>query len=179
LKPDTFDQPAVQDYYPDELAHCYGCGRLNEYGLHIQSRWMDAPGGKTIAKVAPRSYHTAIPGFVYGGLIASLVDCHGTGSAALAGYHAENRSLDSLPAQRFVTAALHVDYLRPTPMFSADGDPVTLELIGEIQEVKLKEARTKKVVVHISVLALGEVTARGEVVAVQMPDTFRSAHAGD
>jgi len=167
-------RPAVQDYYPDELAHCYGCGRLNADGLHIQSRWLDEPGGKTIARVTPRSVHTAIPGFVYGGLIASLVDCHGTGSAALAGYHAENRPLDSLPAQRFVTGALHVDFLRPTPMFDSEGGLIELEMIGEIHEVKLKEGRAKKVVVHITVLAQGEVTARGEVVAVQMPDTFRS-----
>jgi acyl-coenzyme A thioesterase PaaI-like protein len=167
-------QPAVQDFYPDELAHCYGCGRLNEYGLHIQSRWIDPPGGKTIATITPRAYHTAIPGFVYGGMIASLVDCHGTGSAALAGYHAENRSIDSLPAQRFVTGALHVDYLRPTPLVTAEGTLITLELIGEITEVKMKEGRARKVVVKIAVHALGEVTARGEVVAVQMPDTFLS-----
>lgn len=169
------DSPAVQDYYPDELAHCYGCGRLNENGLHIQSRWLAEAGGKTIAVITPRAYHTAIPGFIYGGLIASLVDCHGTGSAALAGYHAENRPMDSLPAQRFVTGALHVDFLRPTPMFDENGAPVSLELVGEITEVKLKEGRTKKVVVQITVMALGEVTARGEVVAIQMPDTFRSA----
>ena len=165
--------PAVQDFYPDELAHCYGCGRLNADGLHIQSRWLDQPGGKTISHVTPRPHHTAIPGFVYGGLIASLVDCHGTGSAALAGYHAENRPLDSLPPQRFVTGALHVDFLKPTPLLDQDGKPLTLELIGEIQEVKLKEGRTKKVIVRVAVLANGEETARGEVIAVQMPDTFR------
>jgi hypothetical protein len=32
-------QKSFQDYYPDQLAYCYGCGRLNEHGLHIQSRW--------------------------------------------------------------------------------------------------------------------------------------------
>jgi hypothetical protein len=30
---------AVQDYYPDQFAHCYGCGRLNPEGLHIKSYW--------------------------------------------------------------------------------------------------------------------------------------------
>ncbi|MFA5896987.1 MAG: PaaI family thioesterase, partial [Thermoplasmata archaeon] len=28
---------AFQDTYPDELAHCYGCGRLNEKGLHLRT----------------------------------------------------------------------------------------------------------------------------------------------
>jgi hypothetical protein len=28
-----------QDYYPDQLSHCYGCGWLNEHGLQIKSFW--------------------------------------------------------------------------------------------------------------------------------------------
>ena len=58
-----------QDFYPDDLALCYGCGRLNEHGLHIQSRW---DGDETVALFTPQPYHIAIPGAVYGGLIASL-----------------------------------------------------------------------------------------------------------
>ncbi len=30
---------AFQDYYPDNRSYCYGCGRLNEQGLQIKSRW--------------------------------------------------------------------------------------------------------------------------------------------
>jgi len=33
------DHKAFQDYYPHELSHCYGCGRLNEHGLQIKSYW--------------------------------------------------------------------------------------------------------------------------------------------
>jgi len=32
-------QKAFQDYYPDELSHCYGCGRNNDKGLGIKSYW--------------------------------------------------------------------------------------------------------------------------------------------
>jgi hypothetical protein len=29
-------QPAaIQDLYPDDFAHCYGCGRVNVNGLHL------------------------------------------------------------------------------------------------------------------------------------------------
>ncbi|MDH3816376.1 MAG: PaaI family thioesterase, partial [Acidobacteriota bacterium] len=62
---------AFQDNYPDELAHCYGCGRLNEHGHQIKSHW---DGEETVAVFIPEPYHIAIPGYVYGGLIASLVD---------------------------------------------------------------------------------------------------------
>jgi len=148
----------IQDYYPDDVAHCYGCGRLNEHGHQIKSFW---EGDETVSHYMPKDYHTAIPGYVYGGLIASLVDCHGTGTAALAAYRAESREHDSLPALRFVTASLQVDYLKPTPL------GVELELRGKIIELK-----GKKVISEITVSANGEVTAKGKVIAVQMPESF-------
>jgi len=80
---------AFQDYYPDALAHCYGCGRLNPNGLHIRSFWR---GRESICILTPRPEHISIPGFVYGGLIASLIDCHGTGTAAAAAYRAAGRA---------------------------------------------------------------------------------------
>jgi acyl-coenzyme A thioesterase PaaI-like protein len=150
---------AFQDYYPDDLSHCYGCGRLNEHGLQIKSHW---DGEETVATFVPRPYHTAVPGFVYGGLIASLIDCHGTGTASAAAYRAEGRAMDTDPPLRFVTASLHVDYLRPTPL------GVPLEIRGQVKEVK-----GRKVVVTATVSAAGQVCARGEVVAVQMPEHMR------
>ena len=107
------DERAFQDYYPDDVSHCYGCGRLNQEGIQLKSTW---DGNETVATVLPRSYHTAIPGYVYGGFLASIIDCHGTGSAAAAAYRAEARSMDSDPPLRFVTASLRVDYLKPTPI---------------------------------------------------------------
>lgn len=149
-------QKAFQDYYPDHLSQCYGCGRLNEHGLQIKSYW---DGDQTVCSFTPKLYHTAVPGYVYGGLIASLIDCHSTGSAAAAVYRAEGRAMDSEPPRRFLTAALHVDYLRPTPI---EGP---LELRSTIREVK-----GRKVVVLTELTVNGAVCARGEVVAVQVPE---------
>ena len=64
----------MQDYYPDNFAWCYGCGRLNEKGHHFRTGWRD---DKTLTIYMPRAEHIALPGFVYGGVIASLLDCHG------------------------------------------------------------------------------------------------------
>jgi len=151
-------QHAVQDFYPEDVAHCYGCGRLNERGLHIRSFW---DGNETLAILTPQPYHTAIPGYVYGGLIASLIDCHGTGSAALAAYRAERREPGTEPPLRFVTASLKVDYLKPTPI------GVPLEARGRIVEVK-----PRKVVVDITVAANGVICAAGTVISVLMPETM-------
>lgn len=151
-------EKAFQDYYPDNVSHCYGCGRLNEHGLQIKSYW---DGDEAVCAFQPHPYHTAVPGYVYGGLIASLIDCHATGTAAAAAYRAEGRAMDTEPAHRFVTASLHVDYLRPTPI----GGPLQLR-------ARVKEIKGRKVVVSVTLSAGGEVCARGEVVTVEMPEHF-------
>ena len=147
---------AFQDHYPDDVAWCYGCGRLNEHGLHIRSHW---DGDETVARFTPQPYHTAVPGTVYGGLIASLIDCHSTGTAAAAAYRAAGRAMDTEPPFRFVTGSLHVDYLRPTPL---EG-PLTVR-------AQVKEIKGRKVVVTSQLYAGNELCARGEVVVVQMSE---------
>ena len=149
---------AFQDYYPEEVAHCYGCGRLNESGLQVKSYW---DGEEAICTYTPRKYHTAVPGYVYGGLIASLIDCHSTGTAAAAAYRAAGRDMDSEPAFRFLTASLKVDYLKPTPI---DG-PLTIR-------ARVKEIKGRKVIVESSLYAGDLECARGDVVCVQVPDDF-------
>lgn len=150
--------PAIQDLYPENVAHCYGCGRLNEHGLQVKSY---ADGDETVCHFVPRPYHTAIPGYVYGGLIASLIDCHATGTAAIAAHRAEGRQPEPGSALRFVTASLKVDFLKPTPL-----GPV-LELRGRAREVK-----GRKVLLDITLSAEGQVCARGEIVCVRMPEDF-------
>lgn len=150
------EQKAFQDYYPDQLSYCYGCGRLNEHGLHIKSYW---DGDETVAHFTPKPYHIAIPGYVYGGLLASLIDCHSTGTAAAAAYRSEGRGMDTLPPKRFVTASLHVDYLKPTPLGKE------LEIRAHIKEIK-----GRKVIIDSTVSVNNIVYVKGEVVAVEIPD---------
>jgi acyl-coenzyme A thioesterase PaaI-like protein len=151
---------AVQDFYPDDYAHCYGCGRLNAVGLHVRTLW---EGEATVARFTPRPEHIAFPGFVYGGLIASLIDCHAIGTAAAFVERAEGRRIGDAPSPRFVTASLKVDYLRPTP------HGPELELRARATEIA-----TRKVTVDVELSAGGVVTARGTVIAVRMPDSMRA-----
>lgn len=152
-------EKAFQDYYPDDVSYCYGCGRLNEQGLQIKSYW---DGEEAVCRFRPRPYHTAIPGYVYGGLIASLIDCHSTGTAAAAAFRAEGRDMDTLPLFRYVTASLHVDYLRPTP--------IDQELV---LRAKVEELAGRRAAVTCSLYANGVECARGRVVVAQMPDHWR------
>ena len=151
-------QIAFQDYYDDDVSHCYGCGRLNDHGLRIKSFW---DNDEAVCIYYPKPYHTAIPGYVYGGLIASLIDCHSTGTAAAAKYRDEGRDMNTEPSLRYLTASLHVDYLKPTPIQGP------LELRSKATEIK-----GRKVVVETELFVSGTLCVRGKVVAVQAPDNY-------
>jgi acyl-coenzyme A thioesterase PaaI-like protein len=145
---------AVQDYYPDDFAWCFGCGRLNRGGHQFKTRPMRE---QTRTDFTPSRQHSALPGFVYGGLIASLVDCHSTGSAAIFALRDAGEEVGAGEAPRFVTAHLEIDYLHPTP-------------VGELRVLgRMVEIGERKVVVDSEVIAGGEVTARGHAVLVKVP----------
>ncbi|MCL6570051.1 MAG: PaaI family thioesterase [Bacillus sp. (in: Bacteria)] len=150
---------AIQDRYPDDFAWCYGCGRLNQDGHHFRTGWL---GAQTVTIYTPDKEHLALPGFVYGGLVASLIDCHGTGSAALV-LHRKNgyEPGEGGEPPRFVTASLNVNFLKPTP------HGVPLKAIGTVHEIHPKRFK-----VETQVFANDILCACGEVVAVIMPNTF-------
>lgn len=145
----------IQDTYPGDIAVCYGCGRNNGHGLHIETRWDGTAG---VSRFMPQDYHTAFPGYVYGGLLASLIDCHSIGTAIAAMYAAEGRAAGTDPDITCVTANLNVDYLKPTP--------IGTELI---LRAHIKELTAKKAIVICSLVAADEETVRGQVVAVRVP----------
>ena len=139
----------VQHQYPEDLSHCYGCGTNNPAGLHIATHW---DGQHGLASFTPRPEHIALPGYVYGGLLASLVDCHGVATASAA------EAAEGEGPRRYVTASLHVDFLRPTPL----GPELTLR-------ARVSERRGRKVVVEVEIFAQDELRVRGSVVAAPMP----------
>ncbi|MFP4128523.1 MAG: PaaI family thioesterase [Desulfonatronovibrio sp.] len=149
----------IQDNYPEQYCYCYGCGSKNQQGLQIKS-YRD--GQRATARFTPAEHHIALPGYVYGGLIASLVDCHGiaTASAAVAEKEKDGEE-NHLNLKRYVTASLHVDYLRPTPM----GEE--LEIISTAQT-----SNKRKVMVEVNIFAGGKLRARGQVVAAPMPQAM-------
>ncbi len=144
----------IQNYYPEDVSYCFGCGHRNEYGHQLKTYW---DGKKSTARFTPKEYHTALPDYVYGGLIASLIDCHGTGtaSAAMADKRGINPAADGAP--RFVTASLQVDYKKPTPIGKE------LYLTGQVREIT-----DRKVIVTIQLNVDDTVCAEGTVVTVEM-----------
>ncbi len=152
---------AIQDRYPPDFAHCYGCGRANEHGHQLKSFWS---GDEVVARFQPKPHHIAVPGFVYGGLLASLIDCHAMATAAAFAERAAGRDVEDRMAPRYVTAALNVQYVRPTPV----GHELVLR-------ARVSEASERKSRVSVTLEADGVVTVTGEAVAVPLPASMSGA----
>jgi acyl-coenzyme A thioesterase PaaI-like protein len=148
------NQIAVQDTYPKDFAHCYGCGARHETGHRIKTF---AANNETITEHTPASVYTGAGEFAYGGIIASLIDCHSTGSAAIFWMKDHDIEIGSEPAARFVTARLEVDFLAPTPLGM-------WRLVGHAEEIG-----NRKVIVKTDLHVDSVTTARGRAVLVRVP----------
>lgn len=112
---------SIQDtFFPD--LPCYGCGPSNDKGLQLKS--YAAGDGSVVAEFMPWPEHNSGLGYLNGGIIAMLLDCH---SAAAVVYEADQRGWPALPgaALPYVTAGLDVRYLRPSPLH----EPVRLRAV--------------------------------------------------
>jgi len=137
----------IQDEWPEEASYCWGCGKNNTHGLQLKSYWQDE---ETVATFVPKTYHLAFPGILNGGIIATLIDCHATGTA-----NAIAHKTSGADQVMHVTASLKVKFLKPTPL----DKPVTLR-------AKVKEIDENKTVLFCSLYSGDTVCATGEVTTV-------------
>lgn len=120
----------IQDLWPEEGTYCWGCGKNNKHGLHLKSYWQD--NDEVMATWEPKEHHMAFQGILNGGIIATLIDCHGTGTANAAAHKAAGESETHF---MHVTRGISIKYLKPTPL----NRPVTLRArVTEMGEKKIK-----------------------------------------
>lgn len=136
--------PSLQERFAP-TGRCFGCGPANELGLRVRS--FEAADGTVVADWSPRPEHEAFDGFVNGGILGTLIDCHSnwTGVAALLA-----RSGDAV-APSTVTAEYSVRFRRPTPSdrplrligraIEVDGDRVIVETTVEVDGVATATGR--------------------------------------
>ncbi|KAA3648322.1 MAG: PaaI family thioesterase [Chloroflexi bacterium] len=147
----------IQDQYMDVRATCFGCGRLNKDGLQIKSYW---DGKELVAQYTPADHHIGHPGYMNGGIIATLIDCHSVGLAMAEAHNAEEREIGSAPLITYVTGTLKVSYHKPTPVTKG---PVELR-------AHMVNKKGRKTWVACSLFADGIETVKGEVLAVRIED---------
>ena len=136
----------IQDEWPEAATFCWGCGKNNTHGLQLKSYWDDE---ETVATFIPQKHHLAFPGILNGGIISTIIDCHGTGTANAAAKKMGRDDASSL----YVTASLYVKFKKPTPL----DKPVTLR-------AHVKEVDGKRITVSCSLYSGDTLCATGEIV---------------
>jgi acyl-coenzyme A thioesterase PaaI-like protein len=143
-------EPCLQERYAP-ASRCYGCGPANESGLRVRSF---VEGNLVVAEWQPAEHHQAFPGMLNGGIVGTLLDCHGNWTAA---WHL--MQINGLDQPLFtVTAEYSIKLLRPTPLHES----VSLR-------AQVLEAAADRAVIEAELLSAGKTraTCRGTFVAVR------------
>jgi acyl-coenzyme A thioesterase PaaI-like protein len=137
------DGPSIQEAMYPEMT-CFGCGHANPHGFHLRS-YRD--GDLTVARFTSEPHHDNGFGFLNGGIITTVLDCH---SAAVVMWEAAERGWEAEPGAPvpFITAGIDVRFLRPTPL----AEEVALTAVAE-------QIDAEEIVVAVELLAHDEVRA--------------------
>jgi acyl-coenzyme A thioesterase PaaI-like protein len=159
--------PVEGKAFQDQIVgnYCWGCGADNPAGLHLKSYW---DGEVAVAQWTPSHDYAAGPRrFLNGGIIATLLDCHGICTAVASAYRLEQRGVGTKPDIWYVTASLSVEYLRPTP------------IDGVVQlSARLVAQEDRVTSVECVLGAAGKERARASVRAVRVTDDWRHGATG-
>ncbi|WP_348268835.1 PaaI family thioesterase [Edaphobacter paludis] len=105
MKTDPTLNETLHKTLDERASHCFGCGAANQQGLHlafvIDATHPDAP--RATAHVQLTQRHEGPPGYIHGGIVATLLD------EAMSKL---NRPLKVLA----MTRHMEIDYLRPAPL---------------------------------------------------------------
>lgn len=159
------DALPFQDRMHDNF--CFGCGADNPEGLQLKSDWATDDPGLAVATWLPHPRHAAGPRHVLnGGIIGTLLDCHGICTAVAEAYRREGREIGTDPEIWFATASMAVEYLRPAPI----DEPV--RLTGRVVA-----ADDRFTTVECALDAAGKPRATATVRAVRVPESWRQPRA--
>ncbi len=137
---------------------CFGCGPANKEGLRIKSFRRNK--GLEM-EFNPQEEHQAFPGMINGGIIGTLLDCHGNWTAAIA--LMDEKGSSKPPCT--VTASYSVNLKRPTPYGP------TLHVTGEVTEISDGRARVK-----MALIAEDKICATGEGLFVSVKEGHPAFH---
>lgn len=151
---------AIQETYGDRFQHCWGCGAKNKDGLHLHT-YPSEDGSECVSQFLPdEKYSGGVPANLFGGLIATLFDCHGTASAAWFNHRNQGLKLEKdTIITRYITARLEIDFKKPVPM----GEVITVRSVPD-------EIGERKIIVSMEMEVDGEVKAKARMVAVRIKD---------
>lgn len=137
------------------VRYCHGCGPDNERGLRLKSYWA---GDDAVATWCAEPHHCGgTRENLNGGIIAALIDCHSLNLAIAHAYRHEGRPIGSVPRIGYVTADLHVSYLKPVPI----DQPIELR-------ARIVKLEGRKAWLSCTVAAAGQLRASGDVLGIRV-----------
>ena len=137
---------------------CFGCGPANAEGLQIKSYPIENGLKMTFET---EDMHQAFPGMINGGIIGTLMDCHGNWTAAMA--IMESRKDTEPPCT--VTARYSIKLRRPTP------HGVPLEITSQVESLDGDRAE-----ISMKLIANGELCAQGDGLFVAVKEGHPAWH---
>tara|TARA_B100000003_G_scaffold40351_1_gene34418 strand:+ start:3709 stop:4185 length:477 start_codon:yes stop_codon:yes gene_type:complete len=151
------EEKSVQEIHASNSI-CYGCGPANKDGLQIKSFRIE--NGLKM-EFLPSEEHQAFPGMINGGIIGTLLDCHGNWTAAMA--LMDKEEMNSPPCT--VTASYSVKLKRPTPLGEV------LIITSEIGGIE-----NNTVEVNLKLEAAGNICATGKGLFVAVKEGHPAFH---
>ncbi len=145
-----------REFAPSSI--CFGCGPANPQGLKINSTRTEE--GLELW-FTTSDEHQAFPGMVNGGIIGTLLDCHGNWTAAIA---LMDEHGDSEPPCT-VTASYSVQLRRPTPV------NVPLHVTAKVTELSTDRAH-----IEMELHAEGKLCAKGKGLFVAVTEGHPAYH---
>ena len=145
-----------REFAPESI--CFGCGPANKKGLRIDSYRIE--DGLEM-RFTPSEEHQAFPGMVNGGIIGTLLDCHGNWTAAIA--LMDRIGSDEPPCT--VTASYEIKLRRPTPHGSE------LHITSKVEEIQNDRAT-----ISMSLMADGKLCAIGTGIFVAVKEGHPAYH---
>ena len=149
------DNQALQDLWPQNT--CYGCGPSNNDGMHLKSYWSADQKYISAVYTCAAKYNAGYPGVMFGGTVASLIDCQSIWTAIAFAHKAEHRPIESTSGILFVTKQITVKYITGTPL----EEPIYLKswIEGNIK---------REVTVICELGTKDKLTATGKTIAVRI-----------
>jgi acyl-coenzyme A thioesterase PaaI-like protein len=152
------EAPAFQDLIPGN--HCYGCGPHNAQGLRIKSHWTGEQEARCVFQ--PASHHCAGPsGYLNGGIIATVIDCHAICTAMAWAYRQAGREIGAGEPISFVTGGLNIRYRAPAGI----AEPV-------IVDARIADSGERRIVLDCILTSAGVRCAEAQVVAVRVANDW-------
>ncbi len=132
---------------------CFGCGQDNPYGLQIESHW---EGDEVVCKWTPKEYMIGPPNYLYGGISASLIDCHSVNTALSYAHRKTGNDEKYDRSIQMVTGSMNLRYVKPVPMSE-------VELRATVEKVD-----GRKYFIKTKLKNNGVTCVEGEVVAIRL-----------